>query len=240
MHTAGITSQPSPHAADDFMERRVHLPPSGGGPNVGCAPTLDFLFRTGSLPTGRGWPTFMELPHTPPMTTAPHLLLRNFNAPLPYILTATAPRRRIPPSDPEPPELHCHLQASTPLRILFFADFFSFLPRIGIRRSRIRVSGTLSLTLDPSSPTSSQPTPSASRRDLRRPPGPHRHRRLPLFSTSYAQHGSDPALRTPPTLIHATCDSPTLHLISDASATPLPTSPLDSDVPFHFHRLRAS
>ena len=139
-----------------------------------------------------------------------------------------APRATLPPSS-----IH-----ATPNS--FFADFFSFLPRIGIRRSRIRVSGTLSLTLDPSSPTLSQPTPSASRRDLQKPPGLHRPRRLPLFSTSYAQHGSDPAPRTPPALIHATCNSPTLHLISDASATPLPTSPPDSDVPFYFHRLRAS
>ena len=172
---------------------------------------------------------YRTAPATPELQCSPPLHPdRHCATPTNSAIGPRAPRATLPP-----PSIH-----ATPNS--FFADFFSFLPRIGIRRSRIRVSGTLSLTLDHSSPTSSQLTPSASRRDLRRPPGPHRHRRLPLFSTSYAQHGSDPALRTPPTLIHATCDSPTLHLISDASATPLPTSSLDSDVPFHFHRLRAS
>jgi len=42
------------------LERRVHLTPSGGGPNVGCAPTPDFHFRTGTPHTERGWPTFLD------------------------------------------------------------------------------------------------------------------------------------------------------------------------------------
>ena len=122
-------------------------------------------------------PATPELQCSPPLHPDHHCATPTNSA-----IGPRAPRATLPPSS-----IH-----ATPNS--FFADFFSFLPRIGIRRSRIRVSGTLSLTLDPSSPTLSQPTPSTSRRDLQKPPGLHRPRRLPLFSTSYAQHGSDPAL----------------------------------------------
>ena len=64
------------------------------------------------------------------------------------------------------PPPHSHSSAPFPpctqVRIFFFNHFFFFLPRIGIRQSLIRVSGILSPTLDPSSHTSSQLTPSAS------------------------------------------------------------------------------
>ena len=78
-----------------------------------------------------------------------------------------------------------HLRASTQVQIIFFffSRFFFFLRRIGIRRSRIQVSGAFSLTSDPSSHTSSQPTPSASRRDLLRPRTPSSSP-TPLFTNS--------------------------------------------------------
>src|SRR6266550_5772771 len=98
----------------------------------------------------------------------------------------------------------------------FFFPFFSFLPRIGIRRSRIHVSGILSPTLGPSSHTASQPTPSASRRDLRRPPNPS-----PL-PTPYLIHRL-PTQLDPPTLSTTTTD---LHCS--------PTSRFTSDVPPKF------
>ena len=75
----------------------------------------------------------------------------------------------------------------------FFFQFFFFLRRIGIRRSRIQVSGTFSLTSDPSSHTSLQPTPSAPCRDLRRPRTPL-SLLTPLFSNSL--HTTRLGLRT--------------------------------------------
>ena len=77
-HTAGITLgtltiAPCRLAAEFFLlERKVHPSPSRGGRKCGMR-THTFLFRTGTLPTARGWPTFWNY-LTPTMTTATALL----------------------------------------------------------------------------------------------------------------------------------------------------------------------
>ena len=68
----------------------------------------------------------------------------------------------------------------------FFPVFFSFLSRIGIRRSRIRISGTPSLTLDPSSHLVATDTFRITPRPPKNP-GLHCQCRPLSFSTAYAQ-----------------------------------------------------